>query len=190
MKKISLILLIIIATGLSAYAVDYPGKEPGTAVLAIDSKNITLQNNVLKQSWKVVNNKLVSEKLSDIPGNTNIDLSTSDLFYVIVDGKLLKSSEFEMQTTPVEYMLIPNKGSARLSQSLSGRAVKAMLTSKDRKLNVQWTAILRDGSNYVQQQFVFSTNQPDLNVSEYYGWTTKLNMPYWFLLKYFLMLQA
>ncbi|HEX7412229.1 MAG TPA: hypothetical protein VF298_08830, partial [Bacteroidales bacterium] len=168
MKKISLILLIIIATGLSAYAVDYPGKEPGTAVLVIDSKNITLQNNVLKQSWKVVNNKLVSEKLSDIPGNTNIDLSTSDLFYVIVDGKLLKSSEFEMQTTPVEYMLIPNKGSARLSQSLSGRAVKAMLTSKDRKLNVQWTAILRDGSNYVQQQFVFSTNQPDLNVSEYY----------------------
>jgi hypothetical protein len=168
MKKISIIFLIIIVMGLSAFAVEYPGKEPAKAVLVIDSKTITLQNNVLKQSWKITNNKIVSEKLSDIAGNTNIDLSVSELFTLIVEGKVQNTSAFKVLTAPEEYLLIPNKSSGRFSQGLSGKAVRASLVSPDGKLNVQWTAILRDGSNYVQQQFVFSTTQPDLNVSEYY----------------------
>jgi len=168
MKKISIILLVIIATGLSSFAVNYPGKEPGKAVLYIDAKNITLHNNVLKQSWKVIDNKLVSGKLSDISGKSEIDLSATELFYVIVDGKTLKSSDFKIQSAPAEYKLMPDKKSVRLSQTLGGKAIKVILTSMDGKLNVQWTAILHDGSNYLQQQFVFSTRQPDLNVSEYY----------------------
>ena len=100
MKKALTILLLLIVTGFSAFAVDYPGKEPGTAVLVMDSKNVTLQNNVLKQSWKVTNNKLVSEKISDIPGNTSIDLSVSELFSVIVDGKLQNCSEYKVMEAP------------------------------------------------------------------------------------------
>lgn len=174
MKKISLILLILVSLGISTYAVDYPGKAPGTAVLTINSVNITLQNDILKQSWKVTNQKLSSGKLIDIPGNTSIDLSSSELFYFIVDGKTLKSSEFKIQSTPVEYKIVPNKESVQVSQGLGGKAVKTMLISNDGKLSVQWTATLRDGSNYVQQQFVFSTKQPELNVSEYYF---QLNTP-------------
>lgn len=174
MKKISLILLILIGLGLSTYAVDYPGKAPGTAVLTINSINITLQNNVLKQSWKLINHKLSFEKIIDIPGKSSIDLSASELFYVIVDGKILKSSEFKMQTALAEYKIVPNKESVQISQGLGGKAVKAMLISNNGKLRVQWTAILRDGSNYIQQQFVFSTKQTELNVSEYYF---ELNTP-------------
>jgi hypothetical protein len=168
MKKIALILLLIIAIGLSSFAINYPGTAPGNAILNLDAKNITLQNDVLKQSWKVVDNKLVPVVISDIPGKTDIDLSTTGLFYVIVDGKTLKSSDFTIQSAPVEYKLVPDKESVRLSQTLGGKAVKVLLTSTDGKLDVLWTAILRDGSNYVQQQFVFSTKQADLNVSEYY----------------------
>lgn len=168
MKKISLILLLTIATGIASFAVNYPGKAPGKAVLGIDAKSITLQNDVLKQSWKVIDNKLVPGLISDIPGKSGIDLSTTQLFCVVADGKTLKSSDFKIQSAPEEFKLIPDKESVRLSQTLGGKAVKVLLTSSDGKLNVQWTAILRDGSNYVQQQFVFSTTQPDLNVSEYY----------------------
>jgi len=168
MMKISIILLLIISMGLTAFAVDYPGKAPGKAVLTIKPQKITLQNNVLKQSWKAIDHKLVSEKIIDIPGNTGIDLSTTELFYVIVDGKTLKSSDFKLQSTPVESELVTDNNSVRLSQTLRGKAVKATLTSADGKLNVQWTAILRDGSNYVQQQFIFSTKEPELDVSEYY----------------------
>ena len=168
MKKISLILLLFIATGVSSFAVNYPGKEPGKAELVLDAKNITLQNDVLKQSWKVIDGKLVSDRLSDIPGNTAMDLSGTELFYLIVDGKILKSSDFKITAAPEEYKLMPDKESVRLSQTLGGKAVKTMLASVDGLLNVQWTAILRNGSNYVQQQFIFSTKQSDLNVSEYY----------------------
>ncbi len=168
MKKISIILLLIIAMGLTAFAVDYPGKAPGDAVLTINSGSISLNNSALKQSWTIKDNKLSPGKLFDVGGKTSIDLSTSELFYMIVDGKVLKSSDFKLKAAPVEYKLMPDKESVRLSQTLAGKAVKAILTSIDGKLNVQWTAILRDGSNYVQQQFIFSTNQPDLNVSEYY----------------------
>jgi len=168
MKKISIILLLIIAMGLTAFAVDYPGKAPGSAILTIDSGSISLNNSALKQSWTIENNKLSPEKLFDIEGKTSIDLSTSELFYMIVDGKILKSSDFKLQTAPVEYMLIPDNKSVQLSQTQAGKAVKAILASADGKIIVKWTAILRDGSNYIQQQFVFSTNQPDINVSEYY----------------------
>jgi hypothetical protein len=168
MKKISLILLIVVGLSLSTYAVDYPGKAPGAAVLTINSATISLQNNVLKQTWTIINNKIIPAKLADIQGKTSIDLSAAELFNVIVDGKLLKSSELKMQSAPMEYKIIPNKESVQLSQSLGGKAVRAVFASKNGKLIVQWTAILRDGSNYIQQQLVFSTNQPDLNVSEYY----------------------
>jgi hypothetical protein len=168
MKKISLILLILSGLGISTYAVNYPGKAPGTAVLTINSATISLQNNVLKQTWTVINNKIIPAKLADIQGKTSIDLSAAELFNVIVDGKLLKSSEFKMQTIPVEYKIVPDKESVQLSQSMGGKAVRAVFVSKNGKLIVQWTAILRNGSNYIQQQLVFSTNQPNLNVSEYY----------------------
>ena len=97
MKKISLILLILFSMGFSIYAVDYPGKAPGTSVLTINSATISLQNNVLKQTWTIVNNKIIPAKLTDIQGKTSIDLSAAELFNVIVDGKLLKSSELIMQ---------------------------------------------------------------------------------------------
>jgi hypothetical protein len=168
MKKISLILLILFSMGFSIYAVDYPGKAPGTSVLTINSATISLQNNVLKQTWTIVNNKIIPAKLTDIQGKTSIDLSAAELFNVIVDGKLLKSSELIMQSAPVEYKIVPNKKSVQLSQSLGGKGVRAVFASKNGKLSVQWTAILRDGSNYIQQQLVFSTSQPDLDVSEYY----------------------
>ncbi len=87
MKKISLIILTLI-TGFSAYAIDYPGKVPGTAALTIDSKTISLQNDALRQSWKIINNTLVPDKLPDIQGKTSIELSTSELFYVMFDGKV------------------------------------------------------------------------------------------------------
>ncbi len=167
MKKISAILLIII-TGFSAFAVDYPGIAPGKAVLTINSSTITLQNTVLKQSWKLNGKKLAPLKLSDLPGKTSIDLSASELFYMMVDGKLLKSSEFNLQAAPAEYKIVLNKETGRLSKAINGKALTAMFTSGDGKLNVKWTAILRDGSNYVQQEFIFSTRQPELNVSEYY----------------------
>jgi hypothetical protein len=168
MKTISIILLLIITLGYTAFAVDYPGKAPGNAILTLTSKSISLSNSALKQSWTLENNKLAPAKLLDMEGNTSIDLSTSELFYLIVDGKILKSSEFIIQSAPVEYILIPDNQSVRLSQTLGGKAVKAILTSADGKLNVQWTAILRDGSNYIQQQFIFSTKEPKLDVSEYY----------------------
>ena len=168
MKKLSFILLLLVGLGVSAYAVDYPGKAPGAAVVTINPATISLQNNVLKQTWTVINNKIIPGKLTDIQGKTSIDLSAAELFNVIVDGKLLKSSELKMQKAPVEYKLVPNKETGQLAQSLGGKAVRAVFSSKNGKLIVQWTAILRDGSNYIQQQLVFSTHQPELNVSEYY----------------------
>lgn len=118
MKKSLTIFLLLIVTGFSAFAADYPGKEPGKAVLVLDSKTIVLQNNVLKQSWKVTNNKLVSEKISDIPGNTSIDLSVSELFSVMIAGKLQSSSEFKVMTAPKEYELIPTKESGQAFPAL------------------------------------------------------------------------
>lgn len=167
MKKISFILLLSIATVVSSFAINYPGENPGMAALKINSGNIILQNNVLKQSWKVIDGKLAPEKLSDISEDTSIDLSTTELFYLVIDGKVLNSSDFKMQSAPEEYKLSPDKKAVRLSDAQGGKAVKAMLTSIDGMVNVQWTAILHDGSNYVRQKFVFSTKQADLNVSEY-----------------------
>lgn len=168
MKKRSFILLILVILGTFTYAVDYPGKAPGAAMLTINPATVSLQNNVLKQTWAVSGNKIIPSKLTDIQGKTSIDLSAAELFYVIVDGKLLKSSEFKLQKAPVEYKIVPENKPGHQSQRLGGKAVKAVFESNNGDLVVQWTAILRDGSNYIQQQLVFSTHQPGLNVSEYY----------------------
>jgi hypothetical protein len=168
MKRISIILLLIVALGLAAFAVDYPGKEPGIAILKINAKSISLYNGVLKQSWTLENNLLSGSDFFDIEGKSTIDLSTSELFYMIINGKVLKSSDFKLQSAPEEFIIVPDNNSARLSQTKGGKGVKATFNSADGNIIVQWTAILRDGSNYVQQHFVFSTNQPDLDVSEYY----------------------
>ena len=168
MKKRSFIFLILAILGISANAINYPGKAPGAAILTIKPTAISLQNNVLKQSWTVTNNKIIPGKLTDIQGKTSIEISAAELFYVIVDGKLLKSSEFKLQNAPVEYKIVPDKKPGHQSQHLGGKAIRAVFASNNGDLMVQWTAMLRDGSNYIQQQLVFSTRQPDLNVSEYY----------------------
>ncbi|MFN8135114.1 MAG: hypothetical protein U0Z17_07775, partial [Bacteroidales bacterium] len=73
----------------------------------------------------------------------------------MVDGKLLKSSEFKLQKAPVEYKIVSDKEPGHQPQRLGGKAVRAVFASNIGDLIVQWTAILRDGSNYIQQQLVF-----------------------------------
>ena len=82
MKKRSFILLILVILGTFTYAVDYPGKAPGAAMLTINPATVSLQNNVLKQTWAVSGNKIIPSKLTDIQGKTSIDLSAAELFYV------------------------------------------------------------------------------------------------------------
>ncbi len=167
MQRISLIILLLTAAFLPVYAINYPGNNPGKAYLVLDSTNFALRNNVLKQSWQVENDRLVPVKLSDISGNTELDFTTTELFTLVVNGKIVRSSDFKIASLPEEYKLIPDKKSGQQSQTQGGKAIKATFISCDKSIAVQWTAILRDGSNYIQQQFIFSTKRADLKVSEY-----------------------
>jgi len=117
---------------------------------------IALTNDQVVATWKVDGETLSPDSVRD--GKTGQTLSIrSELFdLVLTNGDYVRSPSLKLVGDVRTEDLPVNPGASRLAERLPGKQLVAELASPDGNLHVTWRAILRDGSRYLRQDYIFT----------------------------------
>jgi hypothetical protein len=154
--KISVVIAFLLVCSVSGVAqFRYPGTDPGKAHIQFDDKTAILSNNVLKVQFLVNKGRIEVSGFEDLQTGKKTE-SIIPLFEIrLSDGKVLTQENFAIKGKPVSGEADLNSASASYSGRVGGKKFEADLVEKKSGLTLHWEAELRDGSNYVKQNFSF-----------------------------------
>lgn len=134
----------------------YPGKQPGKALALHSDNNISLENNVVKIVFEVNKNEIHPDKFIDKENKKEMNLLPFDWFSITLkNGKILTAKDFILEKFPEIKQPSTKANSGKYSDKLNGKIISATLINKLFGLTIHWEAQLKDGSNYIKQQWFF-----------------------------------
>ena len=144
--------------------------KPGKANALLTENKIILENNVLKCSWDLCNNKLSITEIINHLTSEKINLKKSDpIQFILENGEVLRSSDFTIKDTPQITEAPLNSDLPCKALQIQGKMIETTLYSKKNDITILWRGILRDGSNYIKQEFTITTKEK-LNISKLVLW--------------------
>ena len=155
---------------------EFPGPDPGPARGQVSDGQLTLENEILACRWRVVQDRLRPEAVADKLSGQTLSLADVECFQIVLAdsprpvGRTVKASDLTLVGPPEVQALDPNERSPRLADRVGGRQIVARLADADSGLEVEWRAILRDGSNYVQFRLTLGAAKEPLEVKEVIFW--------------------
>ncbi|HUU15508.1 MAG TPA: hypothetical protein VMW72_00025 [Sedimentisphaerales bacterium] len=159
---------MILTTG--AYAesrLEFPGPAPSDAQGSGYKDELILQNRLLSCAWTVSEGRLKPRYIRNKLGSSTVQMQDAQCFQFILEGgQVIKASDLMVVGKPKLESLEPNSESCRLAEQFDGRQISVTLASSDNNLEVQWRAILRDGSNYVRQEVTLAAANKSIKVEE------------------------
>ena len=162
-----LVMLLLASCAHAEFNPEFPGQEPGPAQGRISRSELVLENKVLACTWDVEDGQLKIGQITDKLSATKLLLRQSECFQIILDdGRTVKASDLKIVAKPKLKNLEPKHKSFPLARQFSGKQITVILASSDNNLNVEWRAILCDGSNYVRQQVAFATKNKAIRIKE------------------------
>jgi hypothetical protein len=162
-----LVVLLLASYAHAELSLEFPGPEPGIAKGKISRNVLVLENKVLACTWLVDEGKFKLNSINDKLSSTTHQLHKAECFQLILDeGQTIKASDLKVVGKPKLMNLEPKTDSFRLANQFDGKQITVTLVSSDNNLNVEWGAILRDGSNYTRQKVAFSTKNEAIRIKE------------------------
>ncbi len=154
------LLVTVCSTLVSAQSMLY-GANPGDARVTISADQIVLENKMFAARWSISHSHLAGSDLILHPSEKNIPLE-QDLFALeLNNGKVLHSSAMTIKDAPAIEALTVEPEAARSAQHFAGKQVVVHFEDAESQLSITWRAILRNGSNYVRQEFSFQALHHD-----------------------------
>ena len=153
MKKILVpALAFSICAGSTAVAeVSFPGKEPGKAKVECSESSASLSNKMFTASFRKAGSGVVFDGMKTADGKAVAQGGTNLFTITLADGKTYTSKELSSSSLE-EIKLKADKKHPRLSEQLPGYAVGCTFKTPDKKLEIAWRAVLRNGSHYLRQE--------------------------------------
>jgi hypothetical protein len=146
---LSAAVLLSVCAG-SPRALDYPGTAPGKATCSKDTRQVVLENGIIRGEWKRAAGKIGSLTVVHKGTGQTIDLPSGFLPRIVLDD----GSLFDPQA------LVPT-----ISPRLSANAVFAAFGNHESGLSVRWIAELDNGANAIVQT-VRVTARSDTKIKE------------------------
>ena len=140
----------------------FPGRYPGQPNAVMSRNQVFLSNEVISAQWELkANSILLRRVINHLDGDT-IHLENISLFAVeLANGKTYTNREFKLKGELFLTDLMPTDSLPTASLRFYGKRISGLFISTDRAITIQWTAQLRDGSNYIRQNIILrSTEQP------------------------------
>ncbi len=141
----------ILGAGFCYGEVEFPGEAPGKAQVECDGASATLSNDMFSASFRKAGSGVVfgGMKLAD---GTSVAASGTNLFTIhLADGKSYTSKELTCSEL-AEGKPEVDKKHPQIAQRVPGKEVSCTFNTPDKKLEIQWKAVLRNGSHYLRQE--------------------------------------
>ena len=128
--------------------------------------SVTLSNAAIAATWSIRGNSLQWQTLTNRFTGKSLPLAGSVFELVPREGPVLRSSDFKMVSPPIIEDAAASRDSSKGADHLPGRQVRLELEDSFAKLRITWTAILREGANYIRQQVTVRTAQPSFALTQ------------------------
>ena len=172
-KTVLLVPLLVAGSVDSVRALEFPGPAPGQAEGRVRGDSLTLENNLLAMTWSLRGGQLKPGRVTNKLSEVTLDLAGDECFQIVLantplpGSHTLKASDLKIVGRAELSDLRSESQSARLAEQLGGKQIVVRLASADSNLEAEWRAILRNGSNYLQQQVVFQVKEKATEVNEF-----------------------
>lgn len=141
----------------SASGVTLPGEAPGTAKVTLEPAGITIfENDVLRLEIHLGKNGPVPVNLLNKLSDTSRKFEPLDAFLLtLADGTEISARDLTLTKAPEIIDLAVSSKNGKLSSKFPGKAVSAFYeySGKSGSFTLEWSAELRDDSNYVIQRY-------------------------------------
>ncbi|HVK19736.1 MAG TPA: discoidin domain-containing protein [Actinokineospora sp.] len=137
-----------------ADGVVFPGPVPGTATGSVTGTSFTLGNSALSTTWSAGSSVSLTNFTNS--AGTATPITVSGLFTLtLAGGATITTANTTRTAGPTLSTVAADANSARLAERSAGKAVTTTYryTSGPSILEVDWTALLRDGANTLQHKF-------------------------------------
>lgn len=128
--------------------------------------DITLENDLLRASWAVVDGRLRGVQVTDLHSGQSLSLSPDLCALVLRDGTVVGSSMLRLNGAPRYSLLASDPHAARAAARLHGRALSLDLADPDHRFRLTYRAELREGSRYLRQEVTLHALRADVPIRE------------------------
>lgn len=149
--------LTVVAT-VTAATVEYPGDAPGKAVASVRGDTFTVGNDLLSADFVYKDGGVTFGGLKAADGTLLVQGGTPVFTITLADKSKLSSSDMTV-SAPQIVELAGNAKSLRVSGQVPGKAIRATFTAPNGSFSVVWSAVLRDGSHYLRQEYVLKAKK-------------------------------
>jgi hypothetical protein len=125
----------------------------------------TLANDQLKFCCQTKGGVLLPDSLEDKDTGEVVKLGTEMFSLLLTNGGFIHGADFVLVGSVQTEPLAENPGASRLAERSPGNQLAAEMVSRDGNLHVRWRGILREGSRYLRQEFVFEAGKKDVPLS-------------------------
>ncbi|HUC85031.1 MAG TPA: hypothetical protein VL970_07560 [Candidatus Acidoferrales bacterium] len=123
---------------------------------------VALANDRVTFTCAVRGDTLWPDSLKDQSTGQTVKLGGELFSLLLTNGDFIHAADFKLAGPVRLEPLAANPGASRLAERLAGQQLTAELAGPEGNLRVTWHAILRDGSRYLRQQFVFHADQTEV----------------------------
>jgi hypothetical protein len=122
----------------------------------------TLTNDQIIATWNTHDNMLWPDSVQDRQTGEIVPLRGELFSLVLSNGDFVHGADFKLVGTERAETLPGNPNASRYAERLSGRELNAEFVDPEGNLHVRWHGILRDGSRYLRQQFIFTATKREV----------------------------
>ena len=134
----------------------------GWLPLPLAAAPVSLANDRVTFTCVTEGDVLRPDTLQDQSTGQTVKLGGELFSLLLTNGTFLHAADFKLASRVQLEPLAVNPEASRFAERLPGKQLTAELISADGNLRVTWHAILRDGSRYLRQQFVFHADKTEV----------------------------
>jgi hypothetical protein len=133
------------------------GVHPGKPTATVTADTITSGNGALSATWSTADKKFHGGSFTSPLTSASFSLPQNVFVVVFPSGEELKASAMTIAEAPRVEDVEANLEAASFEEHFPGKRVSIRLEDSSSKLTVLWSAILRDGDNYIRQEISISS---------------------------------
>jgi hypothetical protein len=159
-------LAIVLLSVVPANAQAASGAVPlaGSAAVSVRGTTLSLSNAALTAEWSVAHGGLEATSFTDRSQKRMLKLQRAVFLLTFEDGTVLKSSAMRVVGEPRTLHTMADENASQMAARRSGQKVALEFEDKEHGLQVQWSATLRDDTNYVRQEVTLSATGKDVPI--------------------------
>jgi len=144
----------------------YFSPDPSVAKVEMRPDGFALWNAALSMSGRILGGHVEGLEFRDLMVNGTAQERMLPFVLLLGDGSVVPATGMKIAAAPKVLHLEAQAGASRLAERFSGKAVVVELEDDAGRLHVTWRVILRDGSNYVRQEFEVTAKSADVPMRE------------------------